>query len=364
MNAPAISVVMSVNNGEAYLAEAVDSILGQTFRNFEFVIIDDGSKDGTARILEGYAKHDARVRVITQDNRGRVSSLNRGMEIAQAPLIARMDADDVALPERFERQVRFLEAHPEIGLLGTAVQLIGPKGQPMGLYKPDTEDQKLREVMMKGCPFRHPTILMRKEIVIAVGGYRKALLDADDYDLWMRMAERTKIANLSDALLRYRTHPAQVSVTNMRHQTLCRRAVVLAAVRRRSGAADPLDSVTEITLEFVRSLGVRDEEIRNDMAAAHHYWISMLADVSPDTSLSLLDGFVQMKAEGPVNRAQVADALFVGARIRMRRGHVAEALSLGLQGLMIHPMAAGRVAKMVQRRARDFCARVLRGSAA
>lgn len=125
---PAISVVMSVYNGEAFLAEAVESILNQTLPDFEFVIINDGSNDKTAEILSDYAKRDPRVRVFPQENKGRAKSLNRGIDLARAPVIARMDADDIAFPSRFEQQLELLTAQPDIGLLGGAVELVTGNG--------------------------------------------------------------------------------------------------------------------------------------------------------------------------------------------------------------------------------------------
>ena len=365
MSAPAVSVVMSVYNGEEYLREAVESVLGQTFGDFEFLIVDDGSKDGTGEILAEYARRDGRVRVIAQENQGRVPSLNRGLREAKAGLIARMDADDVALPERFAKQVKFLRAHEEVGLLGGAVMMIGPDGRDLGVFAPPTGDRELRETMLKWNPFRHPAIVMRRDVAQAVGGYRKALLDTDDYDLWFRIAEREKIANLRDVILRYRMHPKQVSVTNMAHQMICCRAVIAAAARRSRGLADPLEGVEEITAEFVRGLGVSEETIREDVARGYCYWICAFASFRPEQSLELLDALLRMKEEGPVDKGSLADSLLVGARIHLRRGNVAKGLSYASQGIMAHPLVAGRVARMaIARRVRDLNARVMRRSAA
>ena len=365
MTAPEVSVVMSVYNGEEYLREAVESVLGQTFGDFEFLIIDDGSKDGTAEILAEYGRRDGRVRVVAQENRGRVASLNRGMEMARGELIARMDADDVAMPERLEKQVSFLRMHTEVGLLGTWVENIGPRGEVLGIYAPATGDGELREVMLRWNPFRHPTIVMRKEIVLTVGGYRKALLDTDDYDLWCRMAERTKIANLPEKLVRYRMHPKQVSVTNMAHQAVCCRAVQVAAARRSRGLADPLDGIEEITTEFVRGLGVTDEQLRHDISGGYCYWVCTFASFRPDEALAMLAELERMRESGPVPRRYLADAYFVAARIYLRRGQLGAALGYAGRGLLAQPLVAGRVAKMaVARRVRDMSGRAMHRSPA
>jgi len=360
MTRPAISVVMSVYNGEEYLAEAVESILAQTFGDFEFIVIDDGSTDGTARMLAEYAARDGRVRVVTQENRGRPAALNLGMEMAQADLIARMDADDVALPERFERQVKFLEAHREVGLLGTGVEHIGPRGQRLGALIAPTEDREIRETMRRWCAFRHPTVMMRKAAALAAGGYRSALRDADDYDLWLRMAERTRMANLPQILLRYRIHPKQVSVSNMAHQMWCWGAATAAASMRREGLRDPLEDGTEITPEFARQLGVRDENVQHDIAAGHYIWIGMLATMCPDEALRLMESLLRMQGQAGVSQRVIADALCVAARIHLRAGRVGSALAAAGHAAAIHPLVAGRVARMAfSRRLRDWNERVL-----
>lgn len=361
MDTPAISVVMSVYNGEVYLAEAVESILAQTFRDFEFIIIDDGSKDRTGLMLAEYARRDERVRVVAQENRGRAESLNRGIEMARAELIARMDADDVALPERLAQQWEFLQAHPEVGLLGTAVENIGPGGEKLGTYVPVTEDGDLRQIMLQWCPFRHPTILMRKEIALKAGGYRKALRDADDYDLWLRMAERARMANLPEPLLCYRFHPDQASMSNMVHQMLCCRTAIVMAFMRRQGLPDPLTNINEITPEFAQQIGVSDEDIQHDVAAAHYIWIGMLARLRPAEALRLVSNLVRMRGKAGVEKRVVADALFVAARIRFKQRRIAAALSAAARGLVMHPAAASRVARMAfSRRMRDLNRRVLR----
>lgn len=357
-------MLMSVYNGQAYLAEAVESILSQAFGDFEFLIIDDGSVDATAQMLAEYARRDSRVRVVTQENRGRVLSLNRGLEMVRAPLVARMDADDVSLPKRLEMQVAFLEAHPEIGLLGTAVEMIGPKNEPLGIYAPECDDEVLQKTLMRFNPFRHPTIVMRKELASALGGYRNVMLDTDDYDLWLRMAEQTKIANLPDALVKYRVHPKQVSVTNVAHQTICCRAAVLGAVQRRRGLPDPLDAAKEITPEFVIGLGATSEELWREISAAYCHWISTFFDSQPDDALELVRRFLEARTKGPVDRGCLADALLMGARINVRRRRFLDAFAFALRGIALSPASAGRIVRLaIRRRLNDMSPRQMQGNA-
>src|SRR5260370_151977 len=149
MSSPPVSMLMSVFNGEAFLPQALESILGQTFGDFEFIIIDDGSTDTTAQILSDYAKQDERVRVFNQGNKGRAASLNDGIDLARAEYIARMDADDIALPHRLKEQIRFMERHPEVGLLGGAVELIGPEGQVLAEVRPPLDASQIRCLLLR-----------------------------------------------------------------------------------------------------------------------------------------------------------------------------------------------------------------------
>lgn len=201
---PLVSVVMSVYNGEKYLEEAIGSILNQTFTDFEFIIIDDGSTDGTRAILESY--NDSRIALVyNQENIGIPRSVNRGLALVRGKYVARMDADDVAMLHRFERQVAFLEKHPEIGILGSACQLIDTNGREQGFWQVPTNDLQIRWKSLLATPFWHPTVMMRCDVLIQNGlKYDEALLAAEDYDLWTRMLKYTCGANLSEPLIQYR----------------------------------------------------------------------------------------------------------------------------------------------------------------
>ena len=343
---PAISVVMSVFNGETFLVDALESILKQTFTDFEFVIIDDGSTDRTPEILSEYAKRDERVRVYSHENTGRAESLNRGIALAKAPLIARMDADDIAFPRRLEQQCEFMKVHPEIGLLGGAIELVTSTRRRFGVDIPPLKDDELRTAMARCNPFRHPTVIMRKETVLDSGGYRKPLLDADDYDLWLRMAERTQIANLPQILLSYRVHANQVSVRNMTHQALCCWAARTAATARARGLPDPLNGCEEITLPFAHRLGLKYEEIRRDAVAARLHWMGLLGDDYPDAALELIDHLLHPPDSASVERAALASASLKAASIHFRQKRFATAFALVGRGVLAQPVEALRIAKM------------------
>jgi glycosyltransferase involved in cell wall biosynthesis len=213
LNTPLISVCMPVYNAKRYLAEAVESILGQTFRDFEFLITDDGSTDRSLAILKHYAARDARIRLSTGPNAGLVTRLNEMLRQARGDLIARMDADDVALPKRFARQVEFLRSRPEVDVVGGAQEHIDSKGYQLTVHYDPQEHEEIEKCSLAGaCPINHPSAMMRRRAVLAVGGYRKEMT-AEDLDLWLRMGEHGRLANLPDVITRYRIHESSLTAS-------------------------------------------------------------------------------------------------------------------------------------------------------
>ena len=209
---PAISVIMPVYNGETYLAEAVESVLAQTFGDFEFIIIDDGSTDRTQAICEQLAKKDSRLRVISRPNTGLTPALNECIRLARAPLLARMDADDLCMPERFSKQVKFLAEHPEVVAVGTDHTLIDEAGRLLTTLRQPSDDATIQKLALEGrIAICHPAVMMRKDAVEKVGGYDESFTVAQDIDLWLRLGEVGKLANLPDVLLGYRQHEKSVS---------------------------------------------------------------------------------------------------------------------------------------------------------
>lgn len=207
---PRVSVVMGVYNGERWLHEAVDSVLGQTLDDFELIVIDDGSTDSTAEILEAY--RDPRLRVTRQPQAGLTVSLNRLARQASAPLVARLDADDVALPERFARQVAFLDAHPEVGLLGTGCHDVDPAGRALRTYRPPEGDSEIRRALIRRNPFVHSSVMARRDALERAGFYDETLPVAQDYDLWVRLSRVTRMANLPEPLVLRRFTPGMISL--------------------------------------------------------------------------------------------------------------------------------------------------------
>src|SRR6266852_4231166 len=350
---PTVSVVMSVYNGEAFLPEAVESILAQTFREFEFLVIDDGSKDGTAEILGGYASRDRRVRVVRHENKGRVTSLNVGIGLATGKYIARMDADDVAMPYRLAEQIEFMERHPEVGLLGGAVELISVTGQVVKTARPPLDDSAIKSLMLRYNPMFHPTVVMRKDVALAAGGYRKALLDAADYDLWLRMSERSRLANLGKTMVQYRIHSDQVSIRNLEHQTQCALAARAAAMLRKRGMPDPLSGVEEITPQLLEKLGVTAAETQEALLGAYEYWTEILELIDAEEALRVIEGMLQLPGAENFPRSALANAWLKAAGIHYRQGRVGKALAAGGRAILVRPIVAGRPVKRAFTRLAD-----------
>jgi len=235
---PKISVVMAVHNGGPYLEEAIRSIFQQTYQNYEFLIIDDASTDETTRILKNL--DDFRVRVITnKENLGLTKSLNLGISEARGEYIARMDADDLSLPHRLEKQLEFLEKNPEHALVGTPYYQIDEAGNIKGLVRVLTDDCELRAGLLQQNWFGHGSVMMRKAAVIKAGGYDERFTYAQDYDLWLRLADDHRVANLGEPLYCWRATSTCISKEKARQQQhFARLAQKRARERQKSAAGD------------------------------------------------------------------------------------------------------------------------------
>ena len=211
---PQVTVLMAVYNGAAYLREAVDSILAQTFGDLELLVVDDGSGDATGEILASYG--DSRLRVIRNDtNRGLPAALNIGLRAARAPLVARLDADDRSHPSRLERQVRFLESHPEVALLGTEYRVIDERGLPVQrrVWPVCATAVGIRWQGLFGNPFAHSSVMFRRSVIVdELGGYDERMpAGVEDYDLWSRLRRKHVAMNLLEPLIDFRAHGSSVT---------------------------------------------------------------------------------------------------------------------------------------------------------
>jgi hypothetical protein len=224
---PLISVVMAVYNGEAYLTEAIESLLRQTMPNFELVAVDDGSTDGSLRILNELQTLDSRIRVIRNEtNIGLAASLNRGIAASNAEIIARADADDVYHLERLQRQMDAMVANPDLTIVGSAVSFIDEDGHPQTI-RPDptfpTTCRQIRLHSLLGCCLWHTTVMFRKKAIQSVGGYSTDFRGGpEDYDLWSRLSPDHRFINLPEVLAHVRIHQASVTANwNIGFEMFC-----------------------------------------------------------------------------------------------------------------------------------------------
>ena len=236
VDTPAVSVVMTVYNTQRYVGEAVESVLGQTFGDFEFVIVDDGSTDHSLSVLRGFAARDRRIRLVSRPNTGIVAAANEGIGLARGRYLARMDSDDVCLPRRFEAQVRYLDEHPDCVLVGSRVTVVDPYGSPVfDSGQKLTHEEIDAELLSSGGGWAivQPSAMMRADAVRAVGGYRGRHNVSEDQDLFLRLAEVGRVANLPEPLLLYRRHYKSVMHTQWRQRAEVKESIVREAYARR-----------------------------------------------------------------------------------------------------------------------------------
>lgn len=216
MKTPELSVILTVYNRESYISAAIESILKQTFRDFELIVINDGSTDTTSVIIESYL--DPRIIYIQNEkNIGIVKSLNKGLSVSRGRYIAIMDSDDISMPERFSKQFNFLENNPEIGVCGTCINVIDKKGNLVGNISYPVSSNVISCLLLFYCCIAHPTTMYRKKVIQDVGNYNSEFIAALDYDLWTRTIGHYKFSNISEFLLNYRTHGDNISQNREKH---------------------------------------------------------------------------------------------------------------------------------------------------
>ena len=207
-NLPLITVLMPVYNGVTYLNEAIESILNQTFQNFEFIIIDDGSTDDSVKIIKSY--DDNRIRLVeNRNNLGQSETLNKGLRLAKGKYIARMDQDDISMPERFKKQLDFMENNSDVDVCGSWVQLMGKYN---GIIELETQSEEIKISLLTNQNLTHPAVMIRKSTLVKYElNYNPTFTIGNDYDLWVRMFDYCSFANLPEPLLKFRMHDNQYS---------------------------------------------------------------------------------------------------------------------------------------------------------
>ncbi|WP_300156612.1 glycosyltransferase [Solidesulfovibrio sp.] len=250
MTRPAVSVLLAVHNDAAHIRESLSSLLAQTLANIEVVAVDDGCTDTTPAILDFIAREDSRLRVLHRIKSGLGASLNAAAAVADGRLLARMDADDVSLPERLAHQATFLDAHQDVAVCGTFLRTFG--APPRRIVRLPTEDAAIRAELLFSCPVMHPTVMLRREVLETLGGYDPAVRYGEDYDLWVRAMGRFAFANLPRPLLRYRRHAGQMGARHSQAKQAAARMRSMGKALAHLGLT-PTDE--DISLHHAVSLG-------------------------------------------------------------------------------------------------------------
>jgi glycosyltransferase involved in cell wall biosynthesis len=258
MKNPKVSVVMSVYNGVPYLPEAIESILTQTYNDFEFIVIDDGSNDGTADILCSY--DNPRIKLVHQKNRGLPASLNRGIQMSEGKYIARMDADDISEPDRLACQVQYLDSHPDCVMLGTCSLMIDQEGQTLCMLNmPQDQETILSELDRCSSPFVHGSVMFRKSAAVQCSLYDERMLTAQDWLLWLNMAQIGRMTNLAATL--YRRRLTANAITMLTPQQSKLKMSILKKIRETGG----------VTIETANQLLLLVRNKNTDDCEAYYY---------------------------------------------------------------------------------------------
>jgi hypothetical protein len=354
MVTPLVSVLMSVLNGEGFLAEAVESILNQSFSDFELIVINDGSTDSSGAILESYQKKDPRLRVYHQGNRGLVESLNRGCALVRGRYIARMGADDIAIRDRLLWQVDFVEKHPDVGLLGGAVEVIDGRGKSLHTSVNPTSDGEIKLAFSRGvCPFWDTTVITRRDVFASVGGYRKLVVYAEDHDLFLRIADCYELANLEAVLVKYRLHSGQVTVRKCKQATLSALAAQAAAASRKNGNPDPLNSVGQITPALLAKLGVSEARMHATLAEKYLHVVQTMCDAHEySMATEALDEMSRSCRLKLAEKRVAANLHLLAARLSWHNKKYATSILNAGQAFITRPLVLGRPLKPWLRRFR------------
>ena len=217
-NHPVVSVIMNVYNSQKYLEAAIKSIISQTYKNFEFIIIDDGSTDDSYKIINKWAKKDTRIIAKKQKNIGIPRTLNKAIKYAKGKYIARMDSDDISLPKRLQKEVKYLDNHPDISLVSSYIKIIDENDKIIGNFTPATADKEIKKTSIFSCQFNHSASMYRKKDFLEIDGYNPKFRYAQDFELWFRFMENYNVANIPEYLVLWRKTSEQVSTNKKNEQ--------------------------------------------------------------------------------------------------------------------------------------------------
>lgn len=265
---PEISVIMSVFNAESFLGEAIESILGQSFSDFEFIITDDASTDGTPDILRNYWKKDDRIILLRNpDKRGLAPNLNRMIGIAEGKYIARMDADDISFVKRLEMQWAFLNKNNDTGVIGTQIETFGSRTVKM--YRAPLTHEEISASILFTNPMMHPTVMFRKSVFAETGAvYNESLMTSQDLDLWFSLIRKTRFANLPEVLLKYRIE--QSSSSFVKNYSGSSREELLSGIIR-SGIERTFPELKDLDINKLRQFNYGNASLEEDLSAIEQF---------------------------------------------------------------------------------------------
>ena len=334
---PSISVLMPVYNAEAYVEAAIRSILEQTFADFELIVVNDGSRDGSGGIITRMARAETRIVALEQENAGIVASLNRAAGVARGELLARMDADDLALPRRFELQHTAFLARPDLAALGGHAWVIDQAGRIVGAsYVPVGRREISRDIGFSS-PLIHPAAMMRKAVFEQLGGYRSRYETTEDYDLWLRMLDAGyEIDNLNEMILHYRQHPGGVSSSGRARQALAASLARSASRMRRQGQSDQMAQDCPVDAVAIRGLPLPFRPCESEVLEAVH---GPVTELDAESLREVLRGLLPRESTKSCKRQSASLQLRCGvillARGRIKTGLVAIGSALRTDPLVI-----------------------------
>jgi glycosyltransferase involved in cell wall biosynthesis len=285
---PRTSFLIPVRDGSRFIVGALESVLAQTESDLEVVVVDDGSVDDTNALVEAVRRRDLRVRLLRRPlGTGVVDALNFGLAHAHGAFVARLDADDLALPNRLEKQLGFLDAHPTVAVVGSALELLDERGAHAGRLDHPTDPKAVSAGLLRGNVLAHSAVVIRRECLDAVGGYRSAFEHAEDYDLWLRIADVYSLANLAEPLTGYRIHSDQVSAAHIEQQAISALAArTVGRIRRDTGREPDLPPTTDVA--YLLSLGLTNEDVTQAIAQSVLEWSSIIEKVDRGRAAAVL----------------------------------------------------------------------------
>lgn len=322
---------------ERFLPQTIESVLGQSFREFEFIIVDYGSTDNSKQILAKYAESDPRIQLHEIPECPLVEARNAGCSLAQGRYIAVQDADDVSLPDRFQLEVEFLESHAEYGMVGGLPQWVDLNGKEMWVAPFPTDDEGIKSALLYCFPFCHTSLLIRRDAFEKVGGYRRVVTQSHDYDLALRISDHFRCANLPRVVVNYRVHPFQVSLSKRNKQTLCKLAAQASAASRRAGKPDSLNTIQEITSAALVSIGVSEAQQQSELAADYRAWSESM-EFSGEHAAALRVTLEALRSGwNHLGRSQIAEFYFTAARLYWKQKKVPSSFFAAFQAVLRQP---------------------------